>query len=346
MSTKDSVLVTGASGYIASWVVKRLLEKGYTVHGTVRDISRSEKVSHLEELGAQFPGKLNLFEADLLKKGSFKEAMQGCSLVMHTASPFLVQGIKNAEQQLVEPALQGTREVLETANATPSVKRVVLTSSVAAIFCDNNDKNGKPLTEADWNTDSSLTYQPYPYSKTVAEREAWTIAEGQDQWDLVVINPSFVQGPTLSNRQDSTSMGFVLNMVNGQFKTGAPGMYFGIVDVRDLADAHVNAGELAAAKGRHILSAEEKSVYEMAEIIRSGFDKKLPLPTAKLPKWLMYLFGPLNGFNWRYVRNNIDVPITFDNTKSEQELGVSYRPVEETLIDLVRDFDKRGWIKN
>jgi len=345
MNIDKPVLVSGASGFIASWIVKKLLDKGYTVHGTVRDLSKEDKVAHLQQMAEDYPGKLKLFEADLLKKGSFEEGMAGCGLVIHTASPFFVQGVEDAQKQLIEPAQQGTREVLQTANQVPDVQRIVLTSSVAAIFGDHTDKpKGEEFTEADWNSTASASYQPYAFSKTLAEKEAWKIAEEQDQWDLITINPSFVQGPSLSRRKDPTSMGFVLNMVQGQFKSGAPGMNFGWVDVREVADAHILAAEKPEAKGRYILSAEEKSVMEVANIIRQGYEKELPLPKSKLPKAAMYIFGPLNGFSWRYVRNNIDVPIAFDNSKSQIELGITYRPVEETVMDVVRDFEDKGWI--
>ncbi len=345
MEKDKPILVTGASGYIASWIVNKLLDKGYTVHGTVRDLKREDKIAHLQELADRHPGMLKLFEADLLEKGSFQEAMAGCQAVMHTASPFFVQGVKDAQKELIEPALQGTREVLHTANRTPDVKRIVLTSSVGAIFGDHTDKpEGQEFTEADWNTKASASYQPYPYSKTLAEKEAWKIVEEQDQWDLVAINPSFVQGPSLSHRQDPTSMGFVLNMVNGQFKSGAPGMNFGWVDVREVADAHIAAAENPETQGRYILSAEEKSVLEVAEIIRNNFEKELPLPKLQLPKLAMYLVGPFIGFNWRYVRNNINIPIAFDNSKSQKELGISYRPLKEILLDQLRDFEAKGWI--
>ena len=146
------VLVTGAPGVMASGIVKLLLEEGRTVHGTVRDASRTDKVAHLNAIAEQAPGTLRFFEADLLEEGTFKEAMEGCELVLHTASPFFVQGIKDAQQELIEPALQGTRNVLRSANEVESVQRVVLTSSVAAIYGDNieiEDKANGRFAEKD-----------------------------------------------------------------------------------------------------------------------------------------------------------------------------------------------------
>ena len=138
------VLVTGASGYIGSWIVRYLLEAGRTVHGTVRNPQKETGLEHLHKLSADHPGKLTLFKADLLDTGSFDEAMAGCELVMHTASPFLLQGVTDAAEALVRPALEGTRNVLDSVNRTESVKRVVLTSSVVAIYGDARESRDVP----------------------------------------------------------------------------------------------------------------------------------------------------------------------------------------------------------
>ena len=159
------VLVTGASGYIGSWIVRYLLEAGRTVHGTVRNPQKTSGLEHLHKLSADHPGRLKLFKADLLEPGSFDEAMAGCELVMHTASPFLLSGYKDAQEALVRPALEGTRNVLDSVNRTDSVKRVVLTSSVVAIYGDareTRDVPGGVFTDEHWNTTSSVDHQPYP----------------------------------------------------------------------------------------------------------------------------------------------------------------------------------------
>lgn len=125
--------------------------------------------------------------------------MAGCELVMHTASPFLLQGVTDAQESLVRPALEGTRNVLDSVNRTESVKRVVLTSSVVAIYGDareSRDVPGGVFTEDQWNTTSSVDHQPYSYSKTVAEQEAWKYQKAQNRWDLVTIHPGLVLGPS------------------------------------------------------------------------------------------------------------------------------------------------------
>ena len=162
------ILVTGASGFIASWIVKYLLEDGCTVHATVRDKNLLPKVAHLQDMGAlSKTGSLHLFEADLLTEGSFAEAMQNCELVIHTASPFRTK-VRNAQKELIEPALLGTRNVLQTVNEQEQVKKVVLTSSVAAIMgdaCEIHDTEQHLFTENHWNLTSDLKHQPMVFGK-------------------------------------------------------------------------------------------------------------------------------------------------------------------------------------
>ncbi len=175
-------MVTGANGYVASWLVKRLLEEGITVHAAVRNPNDEKKIGHLTDVASKSKGKLKLFKADLLTQGSYKEAMQGCELVFHTASPYTIN-VKNPQKELIEPAVLGTENVLNSAKEVASVLRVVITSSCAAIYTDAIDTVNAPggkLTEAVWNTTASLEYQPYSYSKTLAEKKAWEIAKSQN----------------------------------------------------------------------------------------------------------------------------------------------------------------------
>ncbi len=130
------ILVTGATGYIAGWVIVGLLDKGYTVHATVRDPAKTDKIAHLVKHAEQSSGSIKFFKADLLTPHAYDEAMQGCEIVIHMASPFVISNFKDAQKDLVDPALEGTRNVLESANRTESVKRIVLTSSIAATYGD------------------------------------------------------------------------------------------------------------------------------------------------------------------------------------------------------------------
>jgi nucleoside-diphosphate-sugar epimerase len=331
--SEKTALITGASGYLASWVVKVFLESGWTVHGTVRNAKDPSKAQHLHDMVAAFPGKLKLFEADLLKPGSFREAMEGCSVVVHTASPFFTGKPKDVDRDLIKPALEGTRNVLETANEVSTVQRVVLTSSVVAVHNDAADLNGRTATEEDWNNTASPTFEPYSYSKTIAERKAWEIAKSQNRWDLVVINPGFILGPSLSSRIDSESNKFMVNMGDGTFRTGTVDLWFGLVDVRDAAKAHLLAAERKEASGRHITINECASFVRIAEILQSKFGKAYPFPSMSTPKWLAWLIGPLFGLNRKYISRHFGRPIALDNSWVKKDLGMAFIPLEQTVAE-------------
>ncbi len=348
LSHTTPVLVTGASGYIASWLVRYLLEDGYTVHATVRDPNRQESIKHLLNIAEGLPGTLKLFAADLLKQGSFDQAMQGCEIVMHTASPFLLEGFSDAQQALVRPAVEGTRHVLEAANRTQSVRRVVLTSSVAAIYGDNIDARDLPdnrLDERHWNTSSSVHHNPYQYSKVAAEQEAWRLQKLQDRWDLVTVNPGMVFGPALTTLSQSASIDTLISMGDGRLRTGVPDLSYGIVDVRDVARAHMLAAFTPQASGRYLLVAGETSMLDMAKVLRSHFGNRYPFPRMVVPKPLVWLFGPLMGPVTRtFISANVGHPIRFDHRRS-LELGIRYHDIHQTLQEHFQQIIDDGLLK-
>ncbi|MEN8120540.1 MAG: aldehyde reductase [Bacteroidota bacterium] len=330
------ILVTGASGYLASWIVKQLLDDGYIVHGTVRNKGNAEKFKHLFDLSEKSSGNFKVFEADLLKKGSYEDAMKGCEIVIHTASPFIISNIKDPEKELLKPAKEGTINVLTQASKIESVKRIVLTSSIVAIMGDSIDAqnlDNQTVNESHWNTTSSANHQPYPYSKTIAEKEAWKMAEQQEQWKLVVINPGFIMGPSLFKNGSGTSIEMMKNMGDGKFKTGVTKLWFGMVDVRDVARAHILAALNTGSSGRHIIVAENITFLNWANILRKHFGDKYPFPKSEMPKFLIWLIGPLFGLTRKYVSKNVGYKSFYDNSYSKSDLGLTYRPIEETIID-------------
>ncbi len=332
------VLVTGATGYVAGWLVKKLLEEGLTVHAAVRAPSKIEKLTHLNEIAANSPGQIKYFQADLLEEGSYAEAMEGCELVYHTASPFSTT-VEDPQKELIEPAEQGTANVLHQASKTPSVKRVVVTSSCAAIYTDAIDCQHAPggrLTEEVWNTTASLDYQPYSYSKTLAEKKAWEIQKSQNQWDLVTINPCLVLGPALNAKSvTSESYNLLKQLGDGTMKMGAPNMGIGLVDVRDVAEAHYRAGFMPQAQGRYITCAHSTNFLELGLTLRPTYGDKYPLPKRALPKWLLMLVGPMvdPALTRPFIRKNVNVEWKADNTKIRNELGMTFRSMKETMND-------------
>lgn len=351
MNTKTittPILVTGATGYIASWVIKQLLEQGHTVHATVRDLNKKTSVQHLEKIAAQSTGQLKFFQANLLEEGSFDLAVQGCEIVIHMASPFLVTNFKDPIKDLIDPAIKGTVNVLNSVNRTESVKRVVLTSSIASTYGDAIDilktKNNS-FDESHWNTTSSAEHQPYYYSKVAAERKAWDMQKAQSRWELVCINPGLVIGPSLTPSTQSGSVEVLQQFGNGMTLMGVPPMWNGLVDVRDVADAHLRAAFQPEANGRYIINAKSLTLLEMGKVLRQHFGNRYPFPRMHAPKTLFKLLGPIFGHSRKYVELNVGYPIYFNAQKSKEELGIEYRDVENSLIEHFQQLIDDGIVK-
>lgn len=342
-------MVTGANGYVASWLVKKLLDEGITVHAAVRNPQNEKKIAHLKAAAEKAAGDIKFFASDLLKSGSYEEAMEGCELVYHTASPFTIE-VKDPQKELIQPAENGTANVLNSAKKVESVKRVVVTSSCAAIYTDAIDTVNAPggvLTEDIWNHTASLNYQPYSYSKTLAEKKAWEIAKSQNRWDLVTINPSLVLGPAL-NPQNTTSESInILKMLGGgEMKAGVPKMGIGLVDVRDVAQAHYQAGFVPEAKGRYITSAHNTNFLEMGMTLLPKYGDKYPLPKKALPIWLLMIVGRMTNklFTRKFIRNNVNVEWKADNSKIQKELGIQFKPMKETMEDAFQVLIDEGMV--
>jgi nucleoside-diphosphate-sugar epimerase len=341
-----TVLVTGGSGFVAAHLVRQLLERGYRVHTTVRSTANAPKLKPLRTLQETHPGRLNLFEADLLADGSFDEAMKGCAVVFHVASPFLMpEKIKDGRRDVVEPALRGTRNVLAGIDRTETVERLVFTSTVGAIFGDYVDvleMDDRTLSEKYFNTTSTVDNNPYHYAKTVAERAAWDAAAAQDRWDMVSVNPGLILGPSLTPASDSGSLFLLDELFKGYFFYGAPDFSFTTADVRDVAAAHIAAAERPEAHGRYIVAAQEMtSFHQMSAILRTHHPKNLRLPRTALPHWPVRILGPAFGLSQSYIRNHLGIRFRVDNHRSVEELGLTYRPIEETLVDHYRSWDEQ-----
>ncbi|WP_435837032.1 NAD-dependent epimerase/dehydratase family protein [Streptomyces asoensis] len=336
-----TVLVTGGSGFVAAHLVRQLLERGHHVHTTVRATADAAKLRPLHALRESHPGRLELFEADLLTEGSFDEAMKGCSVVFHVASPFLMpEKIKDGRRDMVEPALTGTRTVLAAIARTETVERLVFTSTVGAIFGDYADvreMDDRTLSEKYFNTSSTLENNPYHYAKTLAERAAWEAEAAQSRWRMVSVNPGLILGPSLTPASDSGSLFLLDELFKGYFFYGAPDFSFTTADVRDVAAAHIAAAELPGAHGRYIVAAPEMtSFHEMSVILRRHHPRDRRLPRTALPHWPVRILGPAFGLSQEYIRHHLGIRFRVDNRRSTEELGLTYRPIEETLVDHYR----------
>lgn len=339
-------MVTGGTGYLGSWVVKTLLEKGYIVRLAMRNTKDQAKTKYLFDIAQGSPGSLELWEANLLREGDFNEAAKGCIAVIHMASPFNLR-FNDPQKDLVEPALKGTQNVLNAATLAGSVKRVILTSSVAAIHGDNIDMKESGInefTEEQFNSSSSLNHQPYSFSKITAEKEAWKIYNNQEQWRLVVINPSLVMGPPLGRNTNSESLVLMKDMLTGKYRSGAPDLMFGFVDVRDVAQAHALAMENDQAQGRYLLAERVMDLYGFSRLIKSIYGKKYKLPLMKAPKFLVALFAPAFGLTRKFVQRNVGHHIKLNNNKSREQLHLTYTPLETTVKDMIERMEVLGMI--
>ncbi|QGG79026.1 NAD-dependent epimerase/dehydratase family protein [Litorivicinus lipolyticus] len=329
ISDDRPVLVTGATGYLAGWVIHDLLNAGARVHATVRDLSRSKRLRPLEDIARDSPGSLEFFQADLTRPNSFKRPLQGCARVIHMASPFTLHA-GNAQRDLLTPAVEGTRNLLDAVNQSASVERVVVTSSVAAMAGDNADIQGQ-LTAKDWNHSSSLTHQPYSFSKAEAERLAWRMADAQSRWTLATVHPSLVVGPALGQPSASGSFELVERMCSGRLAQGMPPLTIGTVDVRDVATAHVQLAFNDWSE-RVIVHGQSLSMADMAAELLA-LDPTLDLSPRQLPKWLLWLVGPAfePELTRRFISRNCGHAFEADNRRARNDLGIDFADTRAAL---------------
>ena len=342
---RGTVCVSGASGFIAAHVVRELLERGYQVRGSVRGNPSERRFEVLRSL----PGareRLTLHTADLMEGGVWGRLVAGCDAVVHAASPYLLDAA-DPKRDLIDPAVAGTRHVVGAA-IEAGVARVVFTSSLAAVT--DEPETGRVFTEADWNERSTATRNPYYASKAAAERAAWALeAQAGQGFRLVSINPALVIGPSLGSALN-TSNAVVRDLLMGVSPV-LVALDWLVVDVRDVARAHVAALELDEAHGRYICAHEGVSMVDMARMLRrEGLARGYPLPTLRL-------VGPLGTALARafartrpagtrgYLLTHLGKSLAADGSRITRELGIAYRDVRETLRDTVVDLERWGHLK-
>ncbi|KAK6119750.1 hypothetical protein DH2020_046510 [Rehmannia glutinosa] len=323
-----TVCVTGGSGYIASWLVKYLLQRGYNVKATVRYPNDPKKTNHLLSLdGAK--ERLKLLKADLLEEGSFDAAVAGCDGVFHCASPFSsklrIPSYIFPQEELIDPAVKGTLNVLGSCAKTPSVKRVILTSSEAAIAFNRTPRTSETVIDETWWADPDYCRENqmwYVLSKRLAEGAAWDFAK-EKGIDLVSINPCCVIGPMLQPMLN-TSCGQVLSLINGSetYQNTA----YGWVHVKDVVDAHILAYEKPEANGRYYIVERCARPYDLVQILRELY------PNLKLPE--------------RCADDKPLVPNYKVNTERAKKLGVVFTPLKQALKDTVESLKEKGFFKD
>lgn len=325
---REQVLVTGASGFIGSHCVLKLLNNGYSVKGTVRSLERAENLKDIFSQHTSEIDRLEFVEADLMVDEGWDEAVKGCDYVLHVASPVPIKLPKH-EDELIKPAKEGTLRVLK-ACITNDVKRLVLTSSIAAI-CYGHDEEQKIYTEADWSNIEGEGIVAYPKSKTIAERSAWDYLASQDsKLEMTAVNPCVVLGPALE-KDFGSSLEIVRKIMAGEMP-GAPKLGWPIVDVRDVADLELLAMKSPNAAGnRYICAGETMWMSEIGEVLKRDFpDFKKKISTRTLPNWLVK-FSAIFDSAVKSVITELGKPIFVSSQKAKDELGWSCRSNEEAI---------------
>ena len=336
MNGEQTVLVTGGSGFLGGWCLAELLQRGYRARTTVRSLAREAEVR--ANVGSQVAvgDRLTVLAADLTKDEGWAEAIDGCDYVLHVASPFPPAQPKDPDE-LIVPAREGTLRVLR-ASLAAGVKRVVVTSSVAAVRhgASEQEQPGRALTEADWSDPDNPHVTPYTRSKTIAELAAWEYMRAQGAEDrLVTVQPGAIVGPVLGDDR-SYSLQAVERMLTGRMP-GVPRLGFSFIDVRDVAALEVGAMTAPDAGGQRLLAAGTFLwLSEVAAILRDqlGADAS-KVPRRGVPNIVvraLALFDP----ELRSIVGDLGNKTTFSLENAERRVGWTPRPVEETIVDCAR----------
>ncbi|KAJ3015345.1 methylglyoxal reductase (NADPH-dependent) gre2 [Thoreauomyces humboldtii] len=321
------VLVTGITGFVGSHVAEVFLQKGYRVRGTLRTVSKADSLKARWNANG-YAGRFEfVIVADLLNEKAFHEAVIGVDAIAHVASPVTFTAA-DPYKDVIDPAVQGTLSVLKAAKLSPSVKRIVITSSVVAMF---QQVAGHTYTEADWNDWASPMVKAqgkeasglitYLASKVEAERAAWKFVEDEKpSFTVVTIAPSYIWGPPINEPKTADGAGLTVQIlysfIDGTTKTLQPSpSYNAFVDVREVAQAHLEAVLRPKANGRYLLCAGTASWPEIADTIHELYpDRPIPAPSAEP-----------------------DAPVkdVVYGARAIEELGIEYRSLRTTMKDML-----------
>jgi dihydroflavonol-4-reductase len=277
-----------------------------------------------------------------MTEGAFDDAIAGCEHVYHIASAVFLTA-RDPQKEIVEPAVEGTKNVFASIAAAGTVKRVGLTSSIAAI-ASTARRPDHTYTEDDWVDDATLDTNPYGLSKRDAEKAAWAARDAlpeADRYDLVVVNPTLVIGPAYTRVHLRSSVSVIRDLMRGTFK-GAPNLGFGLVDVRDVVTALVDGVEAGGKTGRYILFNKFMWMREVAEVISEAFpDRKVP--TRKLPNLVVYAAAMFDKrLSWAFLRRNLGRRDSIDNSKVKSELDLELTDIKASIVDTCESFVEHG----
>ncbi len=330
----EKVLVTGASGFIAEHCIIELLKNGYSVKGSLRSMNREQEVRDAIKTGAN-EENLEFCKLDLLEDDGWEDAMWDCDYLMHVASPFVIEDPKD-ENELIKPAKEGTLRALNAAKKA-GIKRVVLTSSVAAV---NSHMMSGTSDHTTWTDINSKYVTPYQKSKTIAEKAAWDFYNNQDsdnRMELAVINPGGVMGPQLGNDLGGASTQIVSQLISGKFPM-IPALSFPFIDVRDVAILHLKALTTPEADGKRFIAAHSEPtwMYEVAEVLSAAGYEKIKL--KKAPSFMLKLIGLFDNKTKSLVPM-LDKYVPCDNSQTVKILNWEPMPWEQAFIEHAKSIE-------
>ena len=328
------VLVTGASGFIAEHCIIELLKNGYSVKGSLRSMNREQEVRDAVKTETD-DAKLEFCKLDLLEDDGWEDAMWDCDYLMHVASPFVIEDPKD-ENELIKPAKEGTLRALNAAKKA-GIKRVVLTSSVAAV---NSHMMSGTSDHTTWTDINSKYVTPYQKSKTIAEKAAWDFYNNQDsdnRMELAVINPGGVMGPQLGNDLGGASTQIVSQLISGKFPM-IPALSFPFIDVRDVAILHLKAMTTPEADGKRFIAAHSEPtwMFEVAEVLSAAGYEKIKL--KKAPSFMLKLIGLFDNKTKSLVPM-LDKYVPCDNSQTVKILNWEPMPWEQAFIEHAKSIE-------
>ena len=330
----EKVLVTGASGFIAEHCIIELLKNGYSVKGSLRSMNREQEVRDAVKTETD-DAKLEFCKLDLLEDDGWEDAMWDCDYLMHVASPFVIEDPKD-ENELIKPAKEGTLRALNAAKKA-GIKRVVLTSSVAAV---NSHMMSGTSDHTTWTDINSKYVTPYQKSKTIAEKAAWDFYNNQDnnnKMEMAVINPGGVMGPQLGNDLGGASTQIVSQLISGKFPM-IPALSFPFIDVRDVAILHLKAMTTPEADGKRFIAAHSEPtwMYEVAEVLSAAGYEKIKL--KKAPSFMLKLIGLFDNKTKSLVPM-LDKYVPCDNSQTVKILNWEPMPWEQAFIEHAKSIE-------
>ena len=319
------ILVTGANGYIAKHIILELYKRNYFVKGTLRDLTNSKTIKNDIEKHIGREIQINFVQVSLDSDYGWNEAVEGCDAIIHTASPFPIKNPEN-ENDLILPAKDGTLRVLNAAKRK-KIDRIILTSSNAAVY-DGNSKILK-FNENIWTNINSKGVSAYTKSKTIAEKSAWDFASSNTNIKLTTINPVLVWGPGVGNHKNSASLNIFKMLIDRKIPM-IPKIKVPLVDVRDVAKAHVDSIENANSIGKRFLLCE--NTFWMKDITLKMRSLGLNPPTLVAPNFLIKFLALFNS-TLKVTTTKLGYNYSIDSSQAKEVIGFDPIPLDKTLED-------------